>query len=739
MMFLLVACSNDGNDNDVGEATIDGIDRIIIETYIYKSDKVDFGDLPYNIYGITAYGEQIVFLYVNSTPSIVIAIIEANGSPVHETHIPIEDGKYVNGTVGLQITDEGNIEIVKAMSDGIGPVEVSRNIYNKQGSLLSSQNLSGIARQQNFFPIFNAVFTENGNLAFVALDGGFDNAVLYMIASDGEALGELQVTLNQSIIKLKDGRVAALSNDGNIDYLHVIDFNTGSWGEIIPLPTSNAVRVITASASTPYDILIDDGWELIGYTFDTAIQTPLLSWLGTGVSVGPNHHIGILSDGRIFTLFVDLVSPGFAQSDWYSEIFTFTRNERSDEVHERTVLTLGGLSIPDNIRAEVARFNHENQNYQIQINDFGYSDDWEHAVTRFNVEMIAGRGPDILMVASRDNYDFLADLYTFIDADPDLSRASFFPNVLSVKETAEGALPWISNSFDIRTVLTTRENAALFQPFTFNNLLRQLDEVDSPESLGGFWMTRFSFMFTALQMSGDSFIDYTNNRANFDSEEFINVLEVAAGLPDPGNAGIDDEVARLHGGEQLLLYNSISNLEWFHEVQTVFGDGLVAIGMPTPEGGQHGIAMTGGGIGINAASPHQEAAWSFIRRLLLPDADVGIRLPLNVDAFEARITGFMTPNIWDETIPEIGAIEGEERPHESHHLNPRIYIYAMTEHEASVIRDIINSASIVFEGNMTVWFIVQEGLDDIVNGVRSASDAARIIQNRVQTYLYEQG
>jgi hypothetical protein len=562
-----------------------------------------------------------------------------------------------------------------------------------------------------------------------------------MLASDGKTLGELQVTLDQSIIKLKDGRVVALNNDGNSDFLHVIDFTLGNWGEKITLPTSNAQKVITASASDPYDILIDDGKEFIGYTLDTATQTPLLNWLETGVNVGHNHQIGVLSDGRIFTLFVDLVFPGSAQSDWYSEIFIFTKKERSDEEDERTILTLGGLYIPAYIRIEVAEFNRENRNYQIQINDYDYgaSEDWGAAITRLNVEMIAGRGPDIL-ISGIINLDYLVDLYTFLDTDPDIDRFDFFPNVLSIKETPEGTLPFISNSFDIRTVITKREYAAQFEPFTFNNFVRQLNDVDSAQSLGGDgWMTRVTFMSSVLLMSGDSFIDYTNKRANFDSEEFTNVLEIAAHLPVRGDTNMSrsDEVARLLGGEQRLVYVPFFNIEWFHEIQTVLGD-LVALGMPTSEGGQHAIALAHG-IGISAVSSHQEVAWSFIRRLLLPDADnYEFILPLNVEVFEAQITEFMTPDIWDETIPEKGAIEGEERPRKSHHLDPEVYIYAMTESEASTIRDIIYSASILFQGDTTIFLIAQEELENLVNGHRSASDTARIIQNRVQRYLDEQ-
>jgi len=740
LIFILVACSNDSNENDVILITATGIDRSIIENYIYESSKADFGDLPYFINGAIALDDQIVFWYVEENQSVVVVIIKADGSIVHETRILTDEGTEVNSIGGLQITDEGNIDIVLAIIDDTASTEVFRNMYTIQGDLISSQSLSGIVRHQNFFHILNSVFTENGNLVLQVTDGSFDNIVLYIITGDGKTLGELQVTLNQSIFKLKDGRAVVLNGGGSSDFLRVINCSTGTWGESLPLPTSGARNVISAGVSEPYDVLINDGIQLIGYTFDTATQTPLLNWFETGVDAGNYRYIDVLSDGRFFTLFVDLLSPGSVKSDWFSEIFIFNEKERSDEENERTILTLGGLEIPDYIYMEVAKFNRENQNYQIEINEYGINGDWEGAVTRFSVEMIAGRGPDIV-INNGLNPDYMINLYTLIDVDPDFDRTNFFPNVLNIMETPEGTLPFISSSFTIRSVFTKQEYVDRFNPFTYESLLKQLDETDCAETLGGdIWMTRESFMFSILLLSGDSFIDYTDNRANFDSEEFINVLEIVDRLPVRGDTfmSLGDEVARLYRGEQYLIFVPILIIDYIYEMQAVIND-LVALGMPTSEGGRHAIAL-GHGISINAGSSNQEAAWSFIRQLLLPDADHELFLPLNVDVFEIFITEFTTPDLWDETIPEIGAVEGEERPRKSYHLNPETYLYAMTESDASAIREIIQSADIPVRGDRTVFFILQEEFENYFNGYhRSAADTARIIQNRVQTYLDEKG
>ena len=97
----------------------------------------------------------------------------------------------------------------------------------------------------------------------------------------------------------------------------------------------------------------------------------------------------------------------------------------------------------------------------------------------------------------------------------------------------------------------------------------------------------------------------------------------------------------------------------------------------------------------------------------------------------------MVPDIWEETIPELGAVEGEERPRTIWLGNLAFKVYAMTEDEASAIRDVVYSASVQYDGDSTVFMIVGEEIDALFNGTRSARDVARIIQNRVQTYLNE--
>jgi hypothetical protein len=118
-------------------------------------------------------------------------------------------------------------------------------------------------------------------------------------------------------------------------------------------------------------------------------------------------------------------------------------------------------------------------------------------------------------------------------------------------------------------------------------------------------------------------------------------------------------------------------------------------------------------------------------------------LPMRIDKFEARLTELMTPAYWEETDPEIGAVEGEEQPEEFNWSSAEVfrivYLYAMTEEEAAKVREVVTGATMRQQFDETVWIIVNEESPAFFNGARSAEETVRVMQNRVQRYLDEQG
>jgi hypothetical protein len=485
---------------------------------------------------------------------------------------------------------------------------------------------------------------------------------------------------------------------------------------------------------------VDDGRSIVGYTLDGEIQTPLLNWLEMRPVPFNYNHIDTLGDGRPVIMSNPVYYLESRSVTWNTDIIVFTPNLRT-EIENRTVLIIGGLDFPVELRNEVTAFNRENREYQIELRDYWGNDiDLNISKAHFLIDMLTGQGPDIIYDAGNllDSHDYLIDLYPLIDADPEINRSDFFPNALRAMEAPDGTLPLITNDFFVYTMITMRETAAQLEPLTFVSIRDRLDEPDNPVLFGS-WIPDFEFLALSVLISDDGFIDWATGKACFYNGDFIKLLEFSALLPTVDELSdyyneISREEEQLHWESiqngNILFYGAfVSNINRLRELQAVLGD-IVPIGFPTETGGRH-IVMSYGSIGINADSVHPEGAWCFVRRLLLPEAAVPTyyALPLRIDRFEERIADMMTPRI-------VGGVEQSITAWPGRHT--QVELYAMTEAEAADIRTLVYNANFPFHYDQTVFTILMEESRLFFDRQRSAEATASVIQNRVQAYLDEQ-
>jgi len=257
-----------------------------------------------------------------------------------------------------------------------------------------------------------------------------------------------------------------------------------------------------------------------------------------------------------------------------------------------------------------------------------------------------------------------------------------------------------------------------------------LQSAEDVRYLLGPWMDRESFLNVMIQFTGTEFVDWHTGQANFDSEEFIRLLNLAL-LLHPREEWRDEwgdisSYTRMLRGEQLLEFAFLSDTERFAEYPAALGE-IRVLGIPTGQGGVH-VLRPGGGMGINAQTEHPDAAWDFLRRFLLPEARVEVGFPVRRDLFEAQIERAMSPNIENgvEIPRQIGMGDGLV-----------IEYYAMTNEMVAHLRDITDTAIPAGRFDQGLWDIVQEEVLVFFAGDRTAENTARIIQNRVQTYLSE--
>jgi hypothetical protein len=540
------------------------------------------------------------------------------------------------------------------------------------------------------------------------------------------------------VVRLPSENIAVLDTVEDKHTLREINLDEKVWGKNFSVVPRNYNSLFPVSGSSSYDLLMSDGTYLYGYCTETRVQMTLLEWVETGIS--GVIHSGESGDGRLSIL------------TWDAQLYILTPVSR-EMLDTRTVLTIGGIFIPYDIQLAVSIFNRTSETHQIKIVEYidegATFEHWQGGFLNLQLDLMTGSGPDIIYdpFGWMTNHELLFDLYPFIDVDPELSRTDFFTNILTAFENPSGNLPMITNSFNIRTMIGPAATVGHIQSWTPSALLELVEQNNHMLEPLGPSMNRELFIHFTLRHADSNLIDWDNHTANIDSEEFISLLNAAMLLPEPLSLneiltqwGSADPFLLMLRGEQLLDYELFFSPNSYNLYTCILGD-IVVLGIPTSTGGIH-IFEQPWQMGINAASVHADAAWEFIRGFILPTVEIEMfRFPLRIDLYDKLIDILKTPEMMVDNDGNLVEIPSEFEVSEEGRLEYVVFnIYAMTDAMADSVRNIIDIA-VASNNNVhqqTLFDVIDGDIASFFAGIRSAEDTARIIQNRVQTFLNEQ-
>jgi len=726
MLLLLSSCSKPQDDNAVVIVDVPfEVDFTQFNAYRYQATRIELPFISSKVNNIVLHGER-VFLFpdndLENQSSIVVMILNIDGSDVKnvEIRLPVKIQ-----TAFFSVSGSGNILLFAVGQGDDGTAFFAE--YDIEGRVLQqkefNESISDVMR--NIF-ITQVLFYNNEYIIILAQN--HHNGVLYLLNFEDNALIDLQLSsglhMNRSVT-LPDGRIAVLDFDReHTSMIKELDLENKEWGEIFPIEQRNDYSLFPVHIDSFYDFLLSDSIYLYGYCTTTKEQQAILNWVETGLS--GVFYFGSLDDERLYVFNGDYNSRSGERGINLYILHPVSR----DDLDDRTVLTIGGVFIPSDIRIAVADFNRTNDSYKIDIVEYinanaGW-EQWQGGFQRLQIELMTGSGPDIVydQFGWMRNHEIMLDLYPFIDSDREINRSDFFPNIMASLESSNGKIPMITNNFIMHTMVGISEVSGYVGQWTPSTLLSLiLKENENEHRVLGKQLTSTVFLNFMLSCGGSDLIDWENKEANLDSDTFINLLKTSTllNVPQFGDA-FDDPFDLMARGEQLIYFDNnftpfgivmvTGNLVW-----TL--DDTVILGIPTNDGGAN-ILEPRWLMGINAASNHADGAWEFIRGFLLPTVPVFDEwgysyFQLRIDLYEEIIDFYKTL-----------ALEGDN------------VIYAINDSGADFMRSVAENAvsrrhTIVPE----LWDIIETDLESFFNDLRPAEDTARIINDRVQTFLNE--
>lgn len=352
---------------------------------------------------------------------------------------------------------------------------------------------------------------------------------------------------------------------------------------------------------------------------------------------------------------------------------------------------------------------------------------------RVFMELTAGKGPELMWVLEEDMY-VLQEKGLLMD----LSE-------LMPEDAQEQILPAVIQSGTVNDQLVGIKLYVLFDMMMVSDALWEGDSWTREDILGimesreewnpvinddGYAIDPYELLSRVLlaDLDGSEFLDVERRYCNFDSPEFIRLLEVCKKYGRQQSEKLDGEEygRQLENGDSIAWTGTISFLD-FSSKMSMYGDNAHLVGFPTGEGGTNYITADNTFLVVNAQVTHLDEIKSLLAYLLsydqqFNDSDVTIRKDVMRDCV-----------VYDE------------------HLK-KYFLKVSTQKNVIMNIDLKPDGTSWIEEYLAlvetckpapnwrytmVGTILSEELQPYFAGDKSAQEVAGIIQSRMQIYLNE--
>lgn len=390
-------------------------------------------------------------------------------------------------------------------------------------------------------------------------------------------------------------------------------------------------------------------------------------------------------------------------------------------------------------------FNNEDNGYIVEYRDIdvtgnettnnqqaAYADvDINQAIMKGEIDLLM---PDIFI--SDRSYDSLmrqgafADLYPFIQNDPDINSSVLDMHMLSLNEH-DGKLCDMPLSYDFVTLIGAEKYVGTKENQTLDEFIADWNKMPKGSILSHNNSRRSVFLSLT---SFPRFLDESVGKVEFDSPEFLKILKFCETFP--ADTGEDYEYEYDLNTPNMVVDYAVSGFFPFHIIANYNEGKQCFIGYPSDDGNggyinfdYYKIAMCS-----NITEAKQKGAWELMKKFLSEENQEYLCItqiignspcergfPINKNAFSA-----------------IGekCISGEY--HLEPHENSEGFPTTLTKEEYDRLIEYIASINAVNHSvSGSVHEVLSTELEAFFNGKQSAEQTADMLQNRLETMIDE--
>lgn len=570
---------------------------------------------------------------------------------------------------------------------------------------------------------------------------------VWVFDATGKALASIPSTSWISGMgKSKDGDIyiSTYGNEGMV--LRKVDLQTKGFGpELKGIPNNFYGDVVPGMEQ---DFLLKGDTALYEYDIETQTSAEVLKFIDCDMTGSYVESMSATEDGKILTYY----------RDWNQDVEEIVKLTKTDssQVTVKKTLTLGGFYVSSDLQSSIVKFNKSNDEYRITIRDYSESagndmNAYEDALTLMNNDILTGNAPDLICLEQVNMKNLAAngaieDLMPYLENSDVLKKEDMVESVLTAY-TSNDVLCAIPTSFYIGTLMSASSIVGDEMGWTIDEMIAIADQLPENAKIMEY-ATKDTILQIMLLYGSDTFVDWSTGKCNFEGEEFIKVLEFANRFDAEYNYDEDapSMPEMVEAGELLLVDQSLSQVSDFQIIEKIWGEPVTCIGFPSASG--NGSVMMGeGAIAISSKSKNKDVAWEFLEKYIV-DATSGESghmwaFPSTKAGLQAVFEEAMTPEYqtdWETGEPLLDE-NGEKMEYSkmswSYGDGIEYEIFAAKQEEVDKVKALIDTTTTVYSYDTQLFKMVSEEAAYFFNGQKSAQEAAKVIQGRVQVYVDE--
>lgn len=385
----------------------------------------------------------------------------------------------------------------------------------------------------------------------------------------------------------------------------------------------------------------------------------------------------------------------------------------------------------------ISRFNRQSDLYHITAIMKEEDETMEDYGRAIQLEMSAGRGPDIMIddfISDTSGYitnGYFASLDDVLNKEEDYLQSAF------VGGRTDGILYGMPYDFTLRFVSYSKDFTGDRDFWTLPEFMKAVEASEAKTLMRGCDEMDIIMWYGLYDNSNTQYIDWEKGESHLTEQPFLELLKFAAKYADKEKVSREEEGEILRNKSAVSTLSEMIDLREMENLDSCWEGEAAILGYPRSD--QRGVYIQSRYLYVNSNSASLEGVKEFLRFLLSTEEQEKY-IKMNMEGSFFGYCPYLPVNLeaFEYLIECESNLTNKEKKNLS--INGRGGSFSrsgLSEEQINTLRNLVNNALPDNFYAKELYSMVAEELQTYFDGQKSAEEVADILDNRVQLYLDE--